>query len=390
VDEPAPDNPVNTLRMKLLLAFAAMLVWSLGHAATPSGRICNPATGTQKNPSLPPNTCFEYNISYGIDPLQNFNVYMPPAAKGAKVILMVHGGGWSEGDKADTDVVQNKVKLWVPAGYIFISMNYPLVPQVNPVQQAQSVALALVYAQLHATDWGGDPRKFILMGFSAGGNLVSQLAAEPSLATSLGAQPWLGTVSLDGAAFDVPEIMYTQHLSVYDLAFGTSAALWNSASPTLQVSTRIAPFFAACSTQDTLTCAQAQEFVNKVKSYGTTATILQVDLSHEQMNADLGLPSTYTSQVNSFISSLNYLMPPPRAAGAAGKSGGGAAIAPGWPKPQRLPNAGFGSRQPFLGNWRRSTTLPPRPYVSPPARLAPLGGSSSQGIQIRPRTPYEL
>ena len=341
--------------MKFLLAFAAMLVWSVGHAATPSGRICNPPTGSQKNPSLPPNTCFQYNISYGIDPLQNFNVYMPPAAKGATVILMVHGGGWSGGDKADTDVVQNKVKLWVPAGYVFISINYPLVPQVNPVQQAQSVALALVYAQLHATEWGGDPKKFILMGFSAGGNLVSLLAAEPSLAYSLGAQPWLGTVSLDGAAFDVPEIMYTQHPSEYDVAFGTNMALWYAASPTLQVSTRIAPFFAACSTQETLTCSQVQEFVNKVKSYGTTATILQVDLSHEQINADLGLPSTYTSQVNSFITGLHYLMPPPRAAGRAGKAERAAVIVPSQPGSPRASNA-LNSRQPYLGNWWRSKT----------------------------------
>lgn len=313
---------MNTLPMKLLLALAAMLAWSFAHAdATPSGPFCNPATGAQKNPALPPNTCFQYNIAYGLDPLQNFNVYMPSGATGAPVIFMVHGGGWSQGDKADTDVVQNKVDLWVPSGFVFISIDYPLVPQVNPVQQAQSVALALAYAQLHATEWGGDPKKFILMGFSAGGNLVAQVAADPSMALSLGAQPWLGTVSLDGAAFDVPEIMNSNHPPVYDEAFGTNVALWDAASPTLQVSSRIAPFYAACSTQDTLTCAQAQEFVNKVDSYGTTATVLQVDMSHEDMNADLGLPSSYTTQVNAFLASLNAWPVPPRAAEGARSAG---------------------------------------------------------------------
>ena len=347
---------MNTLSVKLLLAFAAMLVWSLGHAdGTPSGRICNAATGAQKNPALPPNTCFQYNISYGTDPLQNFNVYMPPEAKNAPVIFMVHGGGWSGGDKADTDVVQNKVDFWVPDGYIFISIDYPLVPQVNPLQQAQSVALALVYAQLHATEWGGDPHKFILMGFSAGGHLVSLLAAEPSLATSLGAQPWLGTVSLDGAAFDVPEIMNSNHPAVYDEAFGTSEALWDSASPTLQVRSRIAPFFAVCSTQETLTCAQAQEFVNKVTSYGTSATILQENLSHDQINANLGLPSTYTTQVNSFLASLTHYPVPPRAREGAGEAEDAPMMRSGRLRPlfpRRLPSEGLTPPPPYLGNWQ--------------------------------------
>lgn len=309
---------MNTLPLKLLLALAAMLVWSFAQAdATPSGPFCNPATGTQKNPALPPNTCFQYNIAYGSDPLQNFNVYMPPETSGAPVIFMVHGGGWSGGDKADTEVVQNKVAFWVPAGYIFISIDYPLVPQVNPVQQAQSVALALVYAQQHATEWGGDPKKFILMGFSAGGNLIAQVAANPSLATSLGAQPWLGTVSLDGAAFDVPEIMYSNHPAVYDEAFGTNEALWDAASPTLQVSSRIAPFYAICSSQETLTCTQAQQFVSTVQGFGTTATIQQENLSHDQIDANLGLPSAYTTQVNAFLTSLNPWPVPPRAAEGA-------------------------------------------------------------------------
>lgn len=289
---------MNTLRIKLLFALAAMLVWSLGSAA--------PAA-CQKSATLPANVCAQYNVAYGSGPLQNFNVYMSTSQRqNAPVIFMVHGGGWYQGDKADTTVVQNKMKLWVPAGFIFISVDYPLMPGANPLQQATNVAQALAYAQQHVTDWGGNPNKFILMGFSAGGQLISLIAAEPSLATSLGASPWLGTVALDAGVYDVPKMMANpNHPTIYNQAFGTNSALWNAASPYEQLQSRIAPFMAVCSTQETNLCgSQDKAFTDKAKSLGTETRLLQVDLSHGEINADLGLQSDYTNQVNTFIIAL--------------------------------------------------------------------------------------
>ncbi|MGH8212739.1 MAG: alpha/beta hydrolase [Rhodanobacteraceae bacterium] len=332
---------MNTVKVKFLIALAAMLAWSFASAR--SFNLSQPLLCHQQMPSLPANVCAQFNISYGSDPLQTFDVYMPQTqTTNAPVILMVHGGGWYQGDKTDTPVVQNKVSFWVPSGFVFISVNYPLVPQVNPVQEALSVAQALAYAQFHASDWGADPRRFVLMGFSAGGNLVSQLAAEPSLAISLGAQPWLGTVSLDGAAYDVPEIMDSPHPPEYDQAFGTDFALWMAASPTLQMYAPIAPFFAVCSTQEDAVCSQAQEFVNKAKSYGTNATLLQENMTHGEINANLGLPSSYTTQVNSFIVNLKYGPVPPRAPEGTDKVRSGTPIRPSQlrlRRAQSVPNA---------------------------------------------------
>ncbi|HJU26923.1 MAG TPA: alpha/beta hydrolase [Rhodanobacteraceae bacterium] len=288
--------------LRIALALSAVLVWSLGNAR--SHTLSEPLLCHQQMPKLPANVCAQFNVSYGSDPKQVFDVYMPQTQTyGAPVVLMAHCGGWAQGDKMGS--LTNKIAYWVPTGVIFISVNYPLVPQVNPVQEALSVAQALAYAQRHASDWGADPKKFILMGFSAGGNLVSLLSANPSMATSLGAQPWLGTVALDSAAYNVVEIMENPyHSPVYDEAFGTSAALWNAASPTLQVHSRIAPFLAVCSSQRVESCSQAQEFVNKAKGYGASASVLQENMTHGQIDANLGLPSSYTTAVNNFMSSV--------------------------------------------------------------------------------------
>ena len=118
----------------------------------------------------------------------------------------------------------------------------------------------------------------------------------------MGAQPWLGTVALDAAIYDVPQAMANpQHPALYNQAFGTDVNLWNAASPITQLRSRIAPFYAVCTSLESELCVYAQQFVDKAKGYGSQANLLQVSLVHEQIDANLGLPSSYTSQVNQFI-----------------------------------------------------------------------------------------
>ena len=146
---------------------------------------------------------------------------------------MVHGGAWKVGDKRAASVVDNKVRRWVTRGFILVSVNYRMLPEANPLEQAQDVARALAYVQQHAADFHGDPARVVLMGHSAGAHLVSLISAHPDLAAKQGAKPWLGTVSLDSAAFDVVDIMQRfQHFKFYDEAFGqvTSARCWKSGS----------------------------------------------------------------------------------------------------------------------------------------------------------------
>jgi acetyl esterase/lipase len=309
---------MHSARLKFLLAILAMFACSFAHArtpraptaASPTGKFCNPATGGRNN-SLPANMCFQFNVAYGSDPLQKFDVYMPATLpKNAPVIVMVHGGGWYQGDKTDTPVVTNKVKKWVPAGTIFISINYRLVPKVNPVQQAGDVAMALGYAQRNAAQWGGDPNKFILMGFSAGAHLVSLVASSPSVVQSVPSNvrptPWLGTISLDSAAYDVTEIMTNPyHDPTYDKAFGTDPKLWAAASPMTQLNGRIKPYMAVCSSREPDEyCTRAQDFVDKALGYGSDALVLPENLEHNDINAKLGLPSDYTNQVNAFMAAV--------------------------------------------------------------------------------------
>lgn len=296
-----------SLRLTLALALVAASGWSTLHATNapqPTRRFCNPASGAT-NP-MPADMCFNLNVPYGSDPLQKLDVYMPATpVHDAPVILAVHGGGWYQGDKMDPGLVRNKVEAWVRAGVIFISVNYALVPRVDPLDEALDVAQALAYAQAHAVEWGAGPDRFVLMGHSAGGHLVALLAAEPSIATSLGARPWLGTIALDSAVYDVPAAMANPyHPALYDFAFGQDAAFWNAASPMQQLHGRTTPFLAVCTPQVAGSCQRAQDFVARAASHGAHASILEENLSHAEVNSQLGLPSAYTAAVGDFLDAL--------------------------------------------------------------------------------------
>jgi arylformamidase len=244
-------------------------------------------------------------LSYGDHSEQTLDVFAPKVARQAPVIFMVHGGAWRFGDKDNKRVVTNKVARWLPQGYIFVSINYRMLPDLNGLQQADDVARALAYAQAHARDWGGDPNRFILMGHSAGAHLVALLNAAPAKAYAFGAKPWLGTVALDSAAYDIPSVMAQKHYRFYDKAFGLYRETWEQASPYYVITGDARPLLAVCSTKrPDKPCDQVHAFASKAKSLNVNVQTLEQPLSHKEINETLGLPGDYTDVVETFMKSL--------------------------------------------------------------------------------------
>ena len=245
------------------------------------------------------------NVRYGSDIRQRFDVYAPADAKGSPVIFMVHGGGWAYGDKSARGVTANKVKRWVPRGFIVISTNYRMLPKADPLEQAKDIARAIAVAQQRVPSWGGDPGKFILMGHSAGGHLVALLNASPSLAGDLPITPWLGAVSIESGALDVVEIMRGSHARLYDRAFGRDSAYWSAVSPMHVLAPGAAPMLVVCSIRRPASCARADRFAAKAIALGARASVLREDLSHADADARLGVDRGYTNAVEAFMRTLD-------------------------------------------------------------------------------------
>lgn len=246
------------------------------------------------------------DLPYGPSPLQSLDVYLPDRTGNAPVLVMVHGGGWSAGDKSNDPVWRQKAAHWVGSGAVFVSLNYRLVPEVAPLEQARDVARALAHVQLAAPEWGGNPDRLVLMGHSAGAHLVALLAADPTLAADEGAAPWLGTIAVDSVAFDVESLMKRTPSRLLAQAFGTDNSLWPLASPKARLKPGAGPILLICSQIRAAACPAAERFASEVTANQGDARVLPQPLNHRALNEGLGAPGLYTDTVEQFLSEIGF------------------------------------------------------------------------------------
>lgn len=248
------------------------------------------------------------NIPYGTDVLQKIDVYLPKSSTHktlnqqlSPILFIVHGGAWRIGDKSHRGLIQHKVDYWNQQGWVVISVNYRLVPNVTVQQQTQDIADALNFVQMNAADWHADARKVMLMGHSAGAHLVTLLSTRPEWISNF-PKPWKATIALDSAVYDLETLMTNQHAQFYDFVFGSSVENLRLVSPKVQLKHPLPAFLSVCSTiRLDQPCTQAQAFTNQAKSLGSTTAFLPVPLSHADINHNLGLNNDYTQQVDQFM-----------------------------------------------------------------------------------------
>ncbi|QVQ26177.1 alpha/beta hydrolase [Achromobacter deleyi] len=241
--------------------------------------------------------------AYGPDPAQLADVYLPavPPERPAPILVVVHGGSWKHGDKAAPEVVDNKIAHWLPKGFAVISVNTRLMPQARPAAQAEDLGRALAWIGRQAAGWHADPDRLIVMGHSSGGHLLALLSADEPMRQRTGAQPWLASVILDGAGFDLLNIMPNPHAAFYDEAFGADPAQWAAASPAAQLQGKQPPTLLVCSTLRPDPCRRARGYADRLAALGGQAEVLGFARNHAQINADVGADNDETRAIAAFI-----------------------------------------------------------------------------------------
>ena len=255
---------------------------------------------------LPAGTRVERDIAYGPHAKQRYDVYLPPnLAPGAPMLVMVHGGGWRIGDKGNPGVAGDKAAHWLGKGFVFVNVNNRLLPDADPLQQAQDVAAAVASAQERAPQWRADPGRMVLMGHSAGAHLVALLGSWPDLLAQAGASRPRGVVPLDSAAMNVPGLMARPRLpQLYHDAFGADPVFWTAASPFHHLGRSSLPMLIVCSSRRPDACPQGNALKAKAATFGVEMQVLPEDLSHAGINHALGQSSTYTRTVSAWIDRL--------------------------------------------------------------------------------------
>ncbi len=131
------------------------------------------------------------------------------------VVVYVHGGAWNAGDKSNN--LARKIDLFTGAGYVFASVNYRLSPdpidfsypaaRVRFPTHPADVGEAIGWLDRNVAAYGGDPRRILLIGHSAGAHIVSLVSTDLSYVSRWGVDPshLLGTVSLDTDNYDITD-----------------------------------------------------------------------------------------------------------------------------------------------------------------------------------------
>lgn len=115
------------------------------------------------------------------------DVYRPPAtAAPVPAVIVIHGGGWSSGEKGETPLQSERLAA---RGYAVFDIQYRLAPQPNWQTAVGDVKCAIGWVKQHAREAGVDvdPRRVTLLGRSAGGHLAllaGYTADDPALPPS--------------------------------------------------------------------------------------------------------------------------------------------------------------------------------------------------------------
>jgi acetyl esterase/lipase len=101
------------------------------------------------------------------------DVYLPAGApQRSPAILMIHGGAWRAGSK---DAYRDAAIRMARSGWVAASINYRLGSAGVYPRAVQDCGCALSFLRAHAEEYGIDPDRVAVTGYSAGGHLASLL-----------------------------------------------------------------------------------------------------------------------------------------------------------------------------------------------------------------------
>ena len=184
----------------------------------------------------------------GFDAKYNLlDVYAPkkagPAA-GYPVVLFIHGGSWTSGDKNFYSFIGRRL---AKQGVVGVIISYRLAPKVHVPEQAADCARALAWTVHNIKSYGGDPARVFVMGHSAGGGLAALLATDDALLARNGLpqNPVRGVILDDPAGLDMYDYLKKMQYpgdEKYLVSFTKDPAVWHENSAIYKIRPGLPPF----------------------------------------------------------------------------------------------------------------------------------------------------
>jgi acetyl esterase/lipase len=223
-----------------------------------------------------------------------------PDDAGAPVLLQIHGGAWTVGQKEGQ--AYPLMGHLAERGWVCVAINYRLSPRATWPDHVVDVKRAIAWTRRTIADHGGDPDFLVVTGGSAGGHLAALAALTPGepawqpgfedADTSVAAAvPFYGVYDFTDRNGDAnPGLEPLLASRVFKTALADDRVSWDLASPMSHVGPDAPPFFVLHGTNDTIVpVEQARAFSSMLRAV-SRRPVVYAELARAQHAFDV-LPS---------------------------------------------------------------------------------------------------
>ena len=242
---------------------------------------------------------------------EKLDLYLPKSRKAGEkspAVLLIHGGGWKEGDKRQAREIEFGMTL-AKNGFVAASINYALRSDGKFPLNLQDCKNGVRYLRAHADELGIDPNRISVMGGSAGGHLallVAYTADQSNLAPS---QPYPGVSDKVSSVVDFYGVSNLatrketdpngKPLKIEPLdsntqsIFGSTPQDWKKASPVTYVKRDVPPTLILHGKKDTTVDSdQSQELADTLKKAGATYEIIWLPNAPHSFSFQYAVPKS--------------------------------------------------------------------------------------------------
>src|SRR5688572_21142122 len=237
------------------------------------------------------------------DPRQKVDIHAPGGARNLPVVFWIHGGGWQAGDRTN---VQVKPQAFADKGFVFVSTGYRLLTNVEMATIFRDIARSVRWVHDHVAEHGGDPKRILVMGHSAGAQLAALICIDDRYLKAEGLSLAIikGCVPVDGDTYDVPAMIETAETRLrvhgkpmptfgHRVKFGNDPAKHRDYSAVTHVAKGkgIPPFLILHVADHPDVSAQAERLEAVLRAAGIPVKRFAArETNHTKLNENLGVP----------------------------------------------------------------------------------------------------
>jgi acetyl esterase len=212
------------------------------------------------------------DILYSPSSHLSLDAFLPRSSTPVPAVIVVHGGGWEAGDK-----VTYVTPLFEPlarAGVAWFSIDYRLTPAFTLEDQLKDVREAIRFVRTGHARFNIDPNRIVLVGESASGQMVTQVAAEDGQVA--GVVSFYGVYDFDAMVTDASPRSLLVRLFRRTVLNDDSRAELRRYSPLFRAQKNMPPVLLVNGTGERL-WAQGQAFAKRLTELGIPHEVIALD-----------------------------------------------------------------------------------------------------------------